>query len=83
MMNEELLYVNNPLDESQPPVKLKIGQTWVPYPFSDLYTLKILDITEDEVEVEQIETGEVYTHELDGSDGFVDFLEENLYTLKK
>lgn len=62
-------------------VELKIGQTWLPYDNSD-YTLKILNITDKEVEIEQIETGEVYTHELDGSDGFEDFLEQNLYRLK-
>jgi hypothetical protein len=63
-------------------IKLKVGQVWLPYS-SDDYTLKILDIAEGEVEIEQIETRKIYTHELDGSDGFVDFLEENLYTLKK
>lgn len=82
-MNENLLYVNDPFDESKPPVKIKVGQVWLPYKNTDDYTLKILDITEDEVEIEQVETGEIYTHELDGSDGFVDFLEQNLYTLKK
>lgn len=81
-MNEKLLYVNDPFDESKPPVKIKIGQVWLPDDSND-YSLKILDITEDEVEIEEIETGETYTHELDGSDGFVDFLEQNLYTLKK
>lgn len=62
-------------------MNLKIGQILLPYNNHD-YTLEILDITTEEVTVKQLETGEIYSHELDGSDGFEDYLEENLYTLK-
>lgn len=62
-------------------MNLKIGQTWIPYDSSD-YTLEILNITDSEVEIKQVETGEVYTHELDGDDGFEDYLEQNSYHLK-
>jgi hypothetical protein len=61
-------------------VAIKMGQIWRPN-CSDDYSLEILSISDAEVEVRQIETGEIYMHELDGSDGFVDFLETNLYHL--
>lgn len=59
---------------------LKVGQVWIPEDKND-YTLEIIGLTSDEVEVKEVETGEVYSHELDGSDGFSDYLEENGYTL--
>lgn len=62
-------------------MNLKTGQVWLPYDNSG-YTLEILDITSEEVTVKQLETGETYSHELDGSDGFEDYLEQNLYRLK-
>jgi hypothetical protein len=62
-------------------MKIEIGQIWLPYDNTD-YTLEILDITTEEVIIKQLETGEIYPHELDGSDGFEDYLETLLYRLK-
>jgi len=60
---------------------LKIGQVWVPH-CKDDYSFEIVGLTNDMVEVKEIETGETYFHERNGPDGFVDLLEQVLYTLK-
>jgi hypothetical protein len=60
---------------------LEVGQVWSPNDPCD-YTLKIVSITPEGVEVKQIETNEIYFHEFDGSDGFVDYLEQVFYTLQ-
>lgn len=62
-------------------MKIKTGQIWIPCDVTD-YTLEILKITTRVVTLKQLETGEIYYHELDGSDGFEDYLEQNLYRLK-
>ena len=47
------------------------------------YTIEIVKINDEFVTIKFLETGKCYDHELDGSDGFVDYLETNLYTEKK
>lgn len=61
--------------------KLAVGQVWVPDDTDD-YNLEIIKLDDNEVTVKD-EMGDVWEHELDGSDGFQDFLYWNGYTLKK
>jgi hypothetical protein len=61
---------------------LEVGQIWVPQDAND-YTLEIVGITNTEVTFKQLENGEIWPHEFDGPDGFVDYLENLFYTLKK
>ncbi len=60
---------------------LAVGQIWSPSS-QDNYTLEIVKLSKKNAKVKQIETGEIYYHELNGSDGFVDYLIENCYSLK-
>ena len=62
--------------------KLEVGQIWVPDDKSD-FTIKIDGLTDKEVTYVQIENGESWTEEIEGCDGFQDFLYWNNYTLKK
>jgi len=60
---------------------LRVGQIWVPDCKND-YTLEIIGLTKYQAELREVETGETYFFELDGPDGFSDFLEQCFYTLK-
>ncbi len=60
---------------------IKVGQVWLPNDKDD-YTIEILSVINGEVKFKQLENGEVWEEELDGNDGFVDFLYSNLYSLK-
>ena len=62
------------------PFVLRKGQTWKS-PDENDYTLEILETHHDKVIVLEVEIEETYDHELDGPDGFVDFLEQNGYRL--
>lgn len=61
--------------------ELEVGQVWVPEDDND-YTLEIVHLTDEMATVKQIETGETFEHELDGSDTFADYLMCNNYHLK-
>jgi hypothetical protein len=61
--------------------KLVVGQIWVPDDKKD-FTLEIIDLDDKQVMIRALENNDTWFHELDGSDGFQDFLYSNNYSLK-
>ncbi len=61
--------------------KLAVGQIWVAEDEND-YSYEILGLTDTEVDIYTCETGDKFTEEIGGPDGFQDFLYWNGYTLK-